>query len=143
MNEDQLVDRLITSLNGELSPRFLVTPAYASASVEGLSPSARPDIVVSGGDNKVVLIQVKNTGKGQELPLSTAHTTRILSEANAAFHPRVALVTSSKVSPLLQGELDDQNVSVFHLEDLDALVQELLTYISSDEEKVEKAHGSH
>jgi hypothetical protein len=142
MHEVQLVDSLIASLKSELSPRFRVTPAYASASVEGLSPSARPDIVVMSGDNRVFIIQVKNTGQGQELPLSTAHTTRVLSEANAAFHPKVVLVTASKISPLLQDELDDQNVSVFHFKDLNSVVRQLSTYISSDAEE-EKTHGSH
>jgi hypothetical protein len=140
MNEAQLVDSLITSLNVKLSPRFQVTPAYASASVEGLSPTSRPDIVVTDGDNQTILIQVKNTEAGQDLSLSTANTTRILKEANAGFHPKVVLVTSSKISPLLQDELNDQAVSVLRSEDFGALVEKLLSLISSDE-KVERTHG--
>ncbi|MGG1944847.1 hypothetical protein AB1286_08560 [Trinickia sp. NRRL B-1857] len=132
MREQELVDRLTSSLKTKLGPAYRVTQNYASASIEGLSPDARPDIVImQDGSQRTLIVEVKTPSEGQELPLATARTTLALKQANAAFNPLVALVTSPRtVSPLLKEELDAQRVAVLSDGDFETVVSRLVKLAS-------------
>lgn len=127
--EQEIVSRLMDSLRSTLPRMVNITPAFASASIEGLGSNPRADIVVSGDNRLPVIIQIKNSGKNQDLPLATAHVTKTLYQANADVNPKIVLITNSKISKLLQRELDEQHVKIFKLENFENLVKQLADFI--------------
>jgi len=138
-SESDLAVDLLSELQVQLGPKYRVTPAYASASIEGLSPNSRPDIVVSGSFNTPVLIEIRGIDSDQDLPISTAYVTKILREANSAIEPRIVILTKSKIGSLLKDELDSQGVKSFNATNFRRMVSELTQFIKGGEKKHQEA----
>lgn len=127
--EQEFAYNLLAELKRKLMPKYSVTPAYASASIEGLSPDSRPDIVVSSKSGKPFLIEIRGLNGDQDLPISTAYVTQILRKANEAIDPRIVLITKSKIGKLLYSELKLQGVSVLNASDFREMTSQLVDII--------------
>ena len=124
MARNKMEYELLNKIKDDIGDRFSVTPAFASASIEGLANSPKPDIILSD-DNNLFIIEVKNSAARNDLPLSTAHITQRLREANSQFDPKIILVTSSKIGPILNDELKSQGVTVINNDNIDEISREI------------------
>jgi len=120
--ESQLVTTLATNLAQRLGSGYVVLPQSHSSGLVG----GNPDITVyNSNTNQVVLVEVKGSGLEFELPLATLPVLRRMRELNKELHPKLILITTSRVGLELRDALLHDNVYVLEAETQKNVVEDV------------------
>lgn len=109
----EILYTLASVLKDELGADYDVLVAPRRGSVAGVPIARRPDVVVHHrGRGSTTIVEVNGSNLRDELPVAAAFEVLNIREDNKALHPRMVLVSTSRLDRMIRFMLSEEGVDM-------------------------------